>query len=315
MSTKTPKETFDLTDPTVAQMAQEAPETHPDHPLITGKSTANMLVEKDVQITCSDGAVVVCDVFRPNKAGQFPVLMSCGPYGKDIPFELHWPYEYARSGEHSPYMTIETVNPESWVADDYVVVRVDQTGTGKSPGVIDVWSPRDTGHFVDSVEWAGAQNWSSGKVGLIGVSYYSASQIAVAANAPASLAAIIPWEVGHNLYSEFARHGGIRSSGFVDFWFQFWILSNQHGRTVLDEEQLATNWVNFPQLAAEHELFDEFWQERTADPSRVNVPLFTAGNWAGPSMVLRSHIDLYQQATSCSKWLRVHTGGHIEPFY
>ena len=306
---------FDLTNPDIPQMASRAAAAAPDHPLIRGLSTDTMLVEKDVRIPTADGTYLVCDVFRPRTEGTYPVLLSSGPYGKDLPFELHWPYEYARAGEQSPYMTIETVNPESWVADGYAVVRVDQTGTGKTPGIIDVWSPRDTDHFYDAIEWAGTQAWSTGKVGLIGISYYSASQFAVAARRPPHLAAMIPWEVGHDLYRELVRNGGILANAFVDFWFDFWVLSNQHGQESATEEELAKMVVDFRELIRAHEFADDFWADRVADVSKIDVPIFTAGNWAGPSLTLRSHVEAFDEVSSANKWLRIHTGGHIEPFY
>jgi predicted acyl esterase len=47
--------------------------------------------------------------------------------------------------------------------------------------------------FFDAVEWAADQGWSSGKVGLLGISYYAGSQWRVAALQPRGLSAIIPW--------------------------------------------------------------------------------------------------------------------------
>jgi uncharacterized protein len=35
--------------------------------------------------------------------------------------------------------------------------------------------------FTGCIEWAGTQPWSSGKVGLLGISYYGANQRQVAA--------------------------------------------------------------------------------------------------------------------------------------
>ncbi len=306
---------YDLTNPDMPEMAQTGVAAAPDHPLIRGVSTDSMTVEKDVRIPTSDGKYVLCDVFRPRTAGTYPVLLNSGPYGKDIPFDIQWPYEYERSAQQSEYMTIETVEPEVWVADGYAVVRIDQAGTGKSPGVIDVWSPRDTGYYYDAIEWAASQPWSTGKIGLIGVSYYSATQFAVAARRPPHLAAIIPWEVGPDLYRDLVRNGGILDNGFMDFWFEFWVLSNQHGLGSTPNEELQDMFVDFRELIRSHEFFDDFWAERVDDLSKVEVPMFTAANWAGTGLSLRSHFSAFNESSSTHKWLRVHTGGHIEPFY
>jgi putative CocE/NonD family hydrolase len=73
--------------------------------------------------------------------------------------------------------------------------------------------------FFDVVEWAADQPWSSGKVGLLGISYYAGSQWRVAARKPKGLAAIIPWEGMSDYYRDRCRHGGILSNKFIDFWW------------------------------------------------------------------------------------------------
>ena len=45
-----------------------------------------LLVEKDVAIPVRDGGAVFANVFRPAEAGAFPVIMTLGPYPKDIHF-------------------------------------------------------------------------------------------------------------------------------------------------------------------------------------------------------------------------------------
>jgi len=45
--------------------------------------------------------------------------------------------------------------------------------------------------FYDAIEWAGAQSWSSGRVGACGISYYAMTQWLVASLKPPSLAAMI----------------------------------------------------------------------------------------------------------------------------
>ena len=79
--------------------------------------------------------------------------------------------------------------------DGYACVRVDSRGAGRSPGYIDhLVSPRETQDLYDCIEWAGAQPWCNGKVGLNGISYYAMNQWQVAALQPPHLAAICVWE-------------------------------------------------------------------------------------------------------------------------
>ena len=48
--------------------------------------------------------------------------------------------------------------------------------------------------FADCVEWAAEQDWCTGKVGLLGISYYGGTQWRVAARNPKGLTCIVPWE-------------------------------------------------------------------------------------------------------------------------
>jgi predicted acyl esterase len=57
-----------------------------------------------------------------------------------------------------------------------VVLRVDERGCGQSPGMLDPTSRTTSDGFFDVIEWAAEQPWSSGKVGLLGISCYAGSQ-------------------------------------------------------------------------------------------------------------------------------------------
>lgn len=48
--------------------------------------------------------------------------------------------------------------------------------------------------FAECVEWAAEQDWSTGNIGLLGISYYGGTQWRVAARKPKGLTCIIPWE-------------------------------------------------------------------------------------------------------------------------
>ena len=44
-----------------------------------------MRVETNTPIPMRDGAQLRANVYRPDADGRFPVLMTFGPYGKDVP--------------------------------------------------------------------------------------------------------------------------------------------------------------------------------------------------------------------------------------
>ena len=70
----------------------------------------------------------------------------------------------------------------------------DLRGFGRSEGEGILLSDAEAQDYYDLIEWAAVQPWSSGRVGLNGVSYLALSQWKVAALRPPHLAAICPWE-------------------------------------------------------------------------------------------------------------------------
>ena len=136
-----------------------------------------MAIDWDQPIRMDDGLVLRADVFRPPREERFPVLLTYGPYAKGLAFQEGYPGAWMRmaamhpdvtAGSSNRYQNWEVVDPEKWVPDGYVCVRVDSRGCGRSPGRIDHFSPRETRDFYLCIEWAGAQPWSNGKVGQIG---------------------------------------------------------------------------------------------------------------------------------------------------
>src|SRR5258706_5837419 len=58
-----------------------------------------------------------------------------------------------------------------------------------------------------------------------------------------------------------------------------------------------------------------FYDARTADLSKVSVPLLSAANWGGQGLHPRGNFEGYMRAASKDKWLEVHGGSHWTPFY
>ncbi|MCL6637936.1 MAG: CocE/NonD family hydrolase, partial [Alicyclobacillus sp.] len=141
-----------------------------------------MRIDWDVPIAMEDGLVLRADVFRPVEDGQYPVILTYGPYGKGLSFQEGYPRQWKGLVERCPqvlegstnkYQNWETVDPEKWVPHGYVCVRVDSRGAGRSPGYLDPFSARETRDLYECIEWAGVQPWSNGKVCLLGISYYA----------------------------------------------------------------------------------------------------------------------------------------------
>jgi predicted acyl esterase len=60
-----------------------------------------MQIDWDVPITMDDGIVLRADIFRPIKTGQYPTLISYGPYGKGLSFQKGYPTAWEKIDHES----------------------------------------------------------------------------------------------------------------------------------------------------------------------------------------------------------------------
>lgn len=319
--------------------ARPARATAPRAPFRTDV-TGGMAIDWDVKIVADDGNALSADVFRPTKPGRYPVLLACGPYGKGRPFQQMMPAAYQQlvaqhpdvgQGTSQKFQVYEFADPEKWVPDGYVCVRVDARGTGRSPGLLDILSPRETQDLYESIEWAARQPWSNGRVGLLGISYLAINQWQVAAERPPHLSAICTWEGAIDWYREASHHGGILST-FMDGWYGGIVSSTQYGlgekggrnpnsgQLICGDEtftaaELAERRVDLSRIIREHPYDDRYYRDRVADLSRIDVPLLSAGNWGGLGLHLRGNTRGFELAGSAEKWLTMHNEGHWSLFY
>jgi predicted acyl esterase len=99
-----------------------------------------MRIDWDVPVKMDDGLILSADIFRPIADGKYPVILSYGPYAKGLAFQEGYPSAWNRmvaehpdvaAGSTNQYQSWEVVDPEKWVADGYVCVRVDSRGAGR----------------------------------------------------------------------------------------------------------------------------------------------------------------------------------------
>lgn len=299
-----------------------------------------MAIDWDVPIAMDDGVVLRADVFRPAGPGPYPAILSMGLYGKGLAFQEGYRSQWDRmvtsypeilAGTSARYMNWETADPEKWVPDGYVCVRVDSRGAGRSPGFLDPRSPREAQDYHTCIEWAARQSWCSGRIGLLGISYYAINQWQVAALQPPHLTAICVWEGASDYYRDMCRHGGIFCQQRQG-WFRRQVRMVQHGvgtrgarsqvtgdlvagPETLSEEELAANRTDPGEDVLSRPLIDEYYRERTADLAKITVPVLSAGNWGGHGGHLRGNIEGYLGVSSAQKWLQMHGDTHFSPFY
>ena len=292
-----------------------------------------------VPIEMDDGTVLRADVYRPIEDGRYPVILTYGVYAKGLAFQEGYPMQWEKmvtdhpeilQGSTNRYQNWEVTDPERWVPHGYAVVRVDSRGAGWSPGFMDCNSPREIDDLYQCIAWAGTQPWSSGKVGMLGISYYASNQWRVAGKHPPHLTAIIPWEGQNDRYRDSGYHGGILSQ-FQERWAKHQVVNVQYGRgerakknpntgesvagpVTLSDEELAKNCVNVFEELKKHPLDDEWHRSRSADLSQVTLPLLTCANWGGQGIHPRGNFNGFTQTPSKQKWLEVHGDSHWSLF-
>jgi predicted acyl esterase len=299
-----------------------------------------MRVEWDVPIAMDDGLVLRADVFRPLADGRHPVILTYGPYAKGLAFQDGYPSAWQRmvaehpdvpAGSSNKYQSWEVVDPEKWVPDGYVCVRVDSRGAGRSPGYVDHFSPRETKDFYECIEWAGVQPWSNGKIGLNGISYYGINQWHVATLQPPHLAAMCVWEGAAEWYRDMTHHGGILSTFWAN-WYDMQVKTVQYGLgergprsratgdlvcgdETLSEKQLYANRCDFGDEILAHPLDDAYHKARSPVWERITAPLLTAANWGGQGLHPRGNFEGFVRVASKDKWLEAHGIEHWTHFY
>ncbi|KXL44606.1 hypothetical protein M433DRAFT_68128 [Acidomyces richmondensis BFW] len=291
------------------------------------------IFEQNATITLkSSEGLIRANVYRPKTEEKVPVLVTYGPYGKDIPYEDFHTKSFSELNpeQKSVHSAWETPDPAFWTKHGYAVVRADERGTGQSPGLLDTMSSGTAEAFVEVVEWCTEQSWSSGKVGLLGISYYAGTQWRVAARQPKGLAAIIPWEGMSDYYRDRCRHGGILSNSFISFWWNRQVLSNQYGRPgrkaanwgpdtlegdLSEEERESQRRDQTKDNVINRFRDDEYYASKDFNLADIKVPLLSVANWGGILLHLRGNVQGYMHSGSELKYLRFITGRHDLPFY
>ncbi|GGL92211.1 hydrolase [Nakamurella endophytica] len=267
----------------------------------------------NVPVSARDGTVLRVNVFRPDDDGRHPVLLCAHPYGKDD-LPVHHPtrrgyrpspqYHLMRSAPvtHSAWTSWESPDPAYWTARGYVVVNADLRGWGTSDGVPDVLSDQEGRDVHDLVEWAAGQPWSTGRVGMTGVSYLAISQWAGAATRPPHLSAICPWEGFTDFYRDFARPGGILETGFLTVWGT--VTKRRSGGSV----DLVTQ-------AHARATADEWYESRNRDLEAIDVPALVCGSFSDHNLHSRGSFEGFRRIGSSEKWLYTHRGPKWAVYY
>jgi uncharacterized protein len=240
--------------------------------------------ERNVAVSMRDGVTLRADIYRPDSEGQFPVLLQRTPYDKNggVNFGL------------------------KAAAQGYVAIIQDTRGRYASEGE---WYPfkNEPNDGYDTVEWAAALPYSTGKVGMFGGSYVGATQMLAAIAHPPHLAGICPVATASNYHDNWTYQGGAFEQWFNESWTSYALAPDTFNRRVtkslnvlngaqglplseyplLDFQQLTGQSTATSSLAPyfldwlDHPDYDDYWKGVSIEDhfSDITVPALHVGAW------------------------------------
>ena len=248
-----------------------------------------------MRVAMRDGARLDTDVCRPEGAGGWPVLLLRTPYGRGA--------------------VVPGPERRRLVAAGFAVVVQDCRGCFGSEGEwAYVRGEVDDGH--DAVEWAAAQPWSDGRVGMFGASYMGNAEWMAAIAHPPHLVAIAPECCPADYWTGSFEPGGAFRLALRVSWASSFAAS-MAARWGLRDERLdaidAANTTMYEALARG----DRDGAAAAAAGVRDVLhgiyrtrPLRDVASWHGRSRVLEEVFD--HEARDDAHWRRVNPSSHYD---
>lgn len=233
---------------------------------------------RDEWIPMPDGVRLHTRIWSPSSPdGPVPVLLEYLPYRLDD-------WTAPRDSERHPW----------YAQHGYASVRVDIRGTGSSDGFFDdEYSEQELRDGEAVIAWLAEQEWSTGAVGMFGISWGGFNALQLAARAPEALKAIVTVCSTDDRYDNDVHYVGgavlgidmaawgatmfafnsrpprpeVVGSGWVDQW-----------RDRLDRNRPMTPvWLS-------HQERDDYWRHGSAaeDYDGIGAAVLAVGGWADP---------------------------------
>jgi uncharacterized protein len=269
-----------------------------------------ILIDRSVAVPMRDGTRLVADIYRPGNDIPVPAILVRLPYNKD-----------------DLMMHMEAVAPLRSVEQGYAVIYQDTRGRYRSEGSFYpfIYEGQDG---YDTIEWIAAQPWCSGAVGMVGASYFGATQFLAAIEQPPHLKAIFPVVTSSEYYEGWTYQGGAFQLGFILFWVlsgfapdsvMRLVQAGEAGWSELDQFVTAVDGIeeqyrhlplsSLPVLKnsqaasyyfdwLEHESRDAYWEKIAVNNSydKIQVPAMHVGGWF--DLFLKGTLENYTRLRS-----------------
>ena len=230
---------------------------------------------EDMEIILSDGCRLSARVWMPIDATQHPIpaILEYLPYRKRDG-------TCARDALTHPY----------FAKRGYACVRVDTRGNGDSQGLMeDEYTEQELKDGVEVIYWLANQDWCSGSVGMMGISWGGFNALQIAALDPAPLKAIITLCSTVDRYADDIHYkGGCLLNENLGWGSTMWAYSSRPPDPALVGENWREMWLERlnaqPFLSAtwlRHQQRDAYWQHGSVceDYSAITAATLAVGGW------------------------------------
>ncbi|WP_300032250.1 CocE/NonD family hydrolase [uncultured Roseobacter sp.] len=241
-------------------------------------TSANILREieelPDMGITLSDGCRLSARVWRPKDAGTDPVpaILEYLPYRK-------------RDGTCAR----DALTHPWFAARGYACIRVDMRGNGDSEGLMeDEYTPQELSDAVEVINWLAAQDWCSGTVGMMGISWGGFNGLQVAALAPEPLKAVITLCSTVDRFADDIHYkGGCLLNENLGWGATMWAYSSRSPDPALRDDwrdlwlKRLENEPFLPSVWLRHQNRDAYWQHGSVceNYGAIKAKVLAIGGW------------------------------------
>ena len=226
-------------------------------------------------ITLPDNTRLAARIWMPVDADKkpVPVILEYIPYRK-------------RDGTH----VRDALTHPYLAGHGYACVRVDMRGSGDSDGLMfDEYTQQELQDACDVIAWLVQQPWSTGKVGMMGISWGGFNGLQVAALRPPGLDAVITLCSSDDRYADDIHYkGGCLLGENLGWSATMFAYSSRPPDPALVGERWRAMWLerleNEPLLAIpwlEHPHRDDYWKHASVceDIGAISAAVLAVGGW------------------------------------
>jgi uncharacterized protein len=253
---------------------------------------------EDVWIPLSDGARLSARLWLPPGAQREPVpaIVEVSPY-------RHEDHTRRRDAVRHPY----------FAEHGYASLRIDIRGSGASDGVLeDEYSEREQRDVCEALAWIAAQPWSTGSVGMIGLSWGGFAALQAAARRPPELKAVIAVCASADRYGADVKYrGGCLLGCELLPWSSTMLAMNvRPPDPALVGRRWRELWLErleqahpFAETWLAHQRRDAYWLSGSpaGDYDAIACPVYAVGGWADPYR--QAVLDLLENLSCARKGL------------